>query len=47
MTANVYTHWMGGDADAAALAKFTQVLDASGDTTGTQPVFLRERPKSS
>ncbi|GAA4166048.1 hypothetical protein GCM10022286_30060 [Gryllotalpicola daejeonensis] len=47
MTANVYTHWMGADADAAALAKFTQVLETAGDTTGTQPVPLKRKPKTS
>jgi integrase len=47
MTANVYTHWMGTDADAAAMAKFSQVLEASGDTTGTQPGFLRDMPSGS
>lgn len=47
MTANVYTHWMGADADAAALAKFTQVLETAGDTTGTQPAPLKQKPKHS
>lgn len=41
LTATVYTHWMGVDADAAALAKFSQVLAADGDTAVTPVLNLR------
>jgi integrase len=38
LTVDLYGHWMGNDADAAALAKFTNVL---GDASGTRARKLR------
>ena len=38
LTVDTYSHWMGEDADAAAMAKMDVAL---GDTTGTQPRKLR------
>jgi integrase len=38
LTVDLYGHWMGNDADTAALAKFTAIL---GDATGTRTTNLR------